>query len=108
MSTRRSHEVTKYLAPTGAAPGRRTTRPSAPPTGRQHATAHHSPADHTSAEPAGLTSGTPRELTGHSEEEITAWDTQAAAEHGEHGETDVEPEELEEGLVLLEPEDEGV
>jgi hypothetical protein len=47
------------------------------------------------------------ELTGHSEEEITAWDTQAAAEHGEPGETDVEPEELAEGLVL-EPEDEGV
>jgi hypothetical protein len=28
----------------GAAPSRRTTRPPAPPTGRQHATAHHSPA----------------------------------------------------------------
>ena len=44
----------------GAASGRGTTRPSAPPTGRQHATAHHSPADHTSAEPPGLTSDTPR------------------------------------------------
>jgi hypothetical protein len=59
-----SHPSTASTAPSnregGAAPGRRTTRPSAPPTGRQHATAHHSPADRTSAEPAGLTSDTPR------------------------------------------------
>jgi hypothetical protein len=47
------------------------------------------------------------ELTGHSAEEVAAWDAEAAAQYGEPTETDVEPEELEEGMVLLEPEDGG-
>jgi hypothetical protein len=46
------------------------------------------------------------DLTGHSAEEIAAWNEQAVAEHGELAETDVEPEELEESVVLSEPPDE--
>jgi hypothetical protein len=47
------------------------------------------------------------ELTGHSAEEIAAWDAEAVAQYGEPTLTDVESQELDEGLVLLEPEDEG-
>ena len=68
----------------GATPGRRTTRPSAPPTGRQHATAHHSPADHTSAEPAGLTSEHPTgSLAAQAREHAKLAREFAAREHAE-------------------------
>jgi hypothetical protein len=46
------------------------------------------------------------ELTSSSEEEVTAWNEQATAEYGEPGVTDVEAQELDEGLVLG-PEDGG-